>query len=349
VFQNSAQLLPLLKADRAATRKYVIDIIGASLASYDNLAMEDQHALLNLYSFVMQDRDAMCRLKSLTHVGMLFRNNYLIDIEISNAFIHLVLKKISDKSKVVRLKALQVLESILLHMSEPSSSLTLGSEMEPVLITKVMMLLLVPIDSPYFCRDTAEASARLLCTDYIRESIMMDLEVLYTLLASEHGSARAQFISRLLHFHLSSYDQWLQFLSSRSEKCIKDLRRFLTINPDDTKGFFSKFKDMVHKAFDELYLLEAKESMLLGALMLIALFLSLETVTVQASNERTRTITSIFMNYVGEICKPSTDDKKMKKCIITWILKVGAQIMFYSFYVLHHLKVASQELFHSML
>jgi hypothetical protein len=277
----------------------------------------------------MQDRDAMCRLKSLTHVGTLFRNNYLIDIESSNVLIHLVLKKISDKSKVVRLKALQVLESILLNMSEPSSCLTLGSEMVPVLITKVMMLLLVPVDSPYFCKDTAEASARLLCSDQLRESMMMEVELLDTLLASEHGSARAPFISRLLHFHLNSYDQWLQFLSNRSEKCIKDLRRFLTINPDDTKEFFGKFKDVVHKAFDELHLLESKESMLLGALRLIALFLSPETVTIQTSNERISTITSIFVNYVGELCKPSADGKEMKKCIITWILKVGNHILLF--------------------
>ena len=71
MFQNSAQLLPLLKADRAATRKYVIDIIGGSLACYHNLSWEDQYALLNLYSFLLQDRDATCRLKSLTYIGTL--------------------------------------------------------------------------------------------------------------------------------------------------------------------------------------------------------------------------------------------------------------------------------------
>ena len=322
MFQNSVQLLPLLKADRAATRKYVIDIIGGSLACYHHLSLEDQHALLNLYSFLMQDRDAICRLKALTYLGTLFTSNSLLDTGISNAFTRLVLKKIADKSKVVRLKALQVLESILLNISEPSGCLTLGSDIESLLVTKVAMLLSMPVDSPYFCRDTGEASAKLLCTECLRVSVINALD---TLLGSEHCSARFPVISRLLHFHLNDYDRWVQFLASRSEKSIKNLQRFLTASPDDHKEFIGKFKNMVNKALQELDLHESNASMLLGSLRLISLFLSFEAVMIQISNERINTIISILMNYIGEL-KPLTDRKEIKKCIIMWILKVGNQL-----------------------
>eukprot|EP01018_Ginkgo_biloba_P033441 Gb_35977 [translate_table: standard] len=65
-----ASLLQTLHNERAAIRKCFSLIVGCCLKSFNNLSPVDQHILAQLHGVLSRDRDATCRLRALTNLGI---------------------------------------------------------------------------------------------------------------------------------------------------------------------------------------------------------------------------------------------------------------------------------------
>ncbi|KAI5078338.1 hypothetical protein GOP47_0006009 [Adiantum capillus-veneris] len=314
-------LLPVLQSDRAAARKHVVDIIVGCLPYYHVYTLADQQALVTLLSFLLRDRDATCRLKALTGICSSLKENSCITADACYNFISIVLRRVTDKSKTVRLKALQ---SLAVFFSKLPVSTSLGKT-EHEVVAKVSKLLQISADSPYFCKETFEAAGKVLCTSCLKGPSMV--ETLDVLLSCEHSSAKFPVILKVLHFHLDGYDQWLQFLAAKSDESVKAVERFLVASVDEQSVFSASLHSILKQAHLEVLHQTLDDVRLLGSLRMIFLFMSLDCVRGPQKQDICQALVTLLNMHIDNLQNILEGEKQLKSYIIKWLLKALALLL----------------------
>ncbi|KAH7276851.1 hypothetical protein KP509_39G024500 [Ceratopteris richardii] len=313
-------LLPLLQSQRAVVRKHVFDIVGGCLLHYHAFCPSDQQALLTLHSFFLRDRDATCRLKALTCLDCSLKEDNVIKGEIYCALTSMVLRRIVDKSKIVRLKALQILQNLFTK----SPVLNFLEHIKKDIVIQVSMLLQISADSPHFCKETIEAAGKVLCAPYLKGSSMV--ETLDGLLSCERSSATFQVILRVLHFHLDSCGQWLQFLGSRSEKLMNTVEGFLIASMNEQETFATSLPNFMMRACLEIQNQALDEVMLLGSLRMIAFLMPLDCSVLPQQQDFCWALVEILTARTQNLSSISQSEKPLQKSVIKWVLKALAAV-----------------------
>jgi hypothetical protein len=184
------------------------------------------------------DKDANVRLRALSSFGKHSDCLGLLTKGDSLLVFGSITRRLLDKSKTVRLKAFQTVETILKCQAETTNTGLLGEESgvscagihqalgmsQGALFPVLTKLLSIPQDSPSFCKETLSAAARLLSLPCQLKTMQPHLEALitssYTPISRSHAVQSVQ-------THLRSCDAWSSFLCSAQEKTLERLPAFL--------------------------------------------------------------------------------------------------------------------------
>ncbi|KAH9309164.1 hypothetical protein KI387_037075, partial [Taxus chinensis] len=327
-------LLLTLRNERAAIRKCFSVISGCCLKKFDVLSPPDQHTLAQIHDVLSRDRDATCRLRVLTNLG-----NDLKWVQCSNdgsisLFISVISKRVPDKSKIVRLKAIQILQAIFSDKTLACSSKTdrpLNSIISgaPTMFIKFSKLLAMSPESSYFCKDTLEALGRLFCSPCLKGPIMFEL--LDSLLNFSCNSSNLTVISDIFNFYLDGYEMWMNFLMTRNELSIVKLQNLLMMTADRVKPEVNKYQDVVEKTFGTLEkhcALKMENAVVRASCAVIAILASLGCFTVSDVDKKGRCLLDILAKCVEqELNVEATTEAVIKKQIINWAFKALAVLL----------------------
>ncbi|GLJ37267.1 hypothetical protein SUGI_0756000 [Cryptomeria japonica] len=327
-------LLMTLRNERAAIRKCFSVISGCCLKKFDVLSPADQHTLEQIHDVLSRDRDATCRLRALTNLGNDLKWVQYSDDRTISLFISVISKRVPDKSKIVRLKAIQILEAIfsfktLTRSSTPNSpphSIIAGA---PAMFVKFSKFLAVSSDSSYFCKDTLEALGHLLCCPILKGPIMFEL--LDSLLNFSFSSSNLPVIFDIFNFYLDGCEMWMNFLINRDETSIMKLQNLLTMAADRIKSEISNYQKIVEKTFDALEnhrALNLGNAVVRASCAVIAILASIGCFTLSDVEKKGRCLIEILAECVKQETNVDlTAEAVIRKQIINWAFKILAMLL----------------------
>lgn len=243
--------------ERSGIRKSLLDIVCSCLAC-SRLSPADRSALLRINALFLNDKDANVRLRALSAVSKSPQCLTLLTT-VSDAFpiIEAMIKHLLDKSKVVRLKALQTIERVLSYLAVPSQKCSDADEDESIglellqtqeqiqtaLFPVLIRSFTIPQDSQYFCKESLSGAAHLLSVPCKLSVVQPYLE---SLIAITHSPDSRALTLQILQTHLDSYQAWSSFLCSSSDRALAKLDGFLkdTASPSTSRSDGSRIANL---------------------------------------------------------------------------------------------------------
>jgi len=284
--------------------------------------------LAQIHDVLSRDRDATCRLRVLINLGNDLKWVHCSNDESILLLISVVSKRVSDKSKIVRLKAIQILEAIFLDTKlcslKSDSPLHEVMSMAPAMFSKFSKLLAISPESSYFCKDTLEAVGRLFCSPCLKGTLMFEL--LDNLMYFSFTSSNLTIISHIFNFHLDGYGIWVNFLMTRTATSITKLQDLLLMTADSVKSQINRFYKLIEQTFGALEqhcILEMENAAIMASCVLVAILLPLDCFTLSDVTKKGCCLIGILVRFMEkESNSEVTTETDIKKQIIKWTFKV---------------------------